>query len=750
MLSWILRQFTFFYKRTTRVSYFSLLVLFLFVFLTGILFFSGSVFAQGASPDPDVDTFGLADFGAATNLGGDSLHTIVSRIVNVMFGMLGTVAVVIILYGGYVYMTAAGKEDNVDRAKKIIINGVIGLTIILSSFAIARFILFALRQATGTGLNPDGRSGQPAFNDFAGTGSLGKVVRDHYPFRDATDVARNTKIAVTFNIAIDPASIIENTNNTCWASDGSGAILPDNPIGIGCAQNERGNIPFFGDCLTPPEGTPFSWEEHCDKLKSGAINIEAISGEGPDLVAVPIAGAAALTVYEGEAQENFSFVFRPYEPLGNSRENVNYRVNITTGVNKASDNTSALRLPYLWNFKTGTTIDISAPTVSSVYPEDNQVNVPRNSLLQINFSEAMDPLSVAGLLSSNSVFTNILAANTSVDSSTISGQWRVANAYRTVEFLPDTPCGSNSCGETIYCLDLTCLPGDANCTNNFQALARTAYKRGNEDAPFEAVPFTGITDMAGNALDGANIGVADQKPSTPADLHTIDVATELVPDNFEWSFSVKNFIDKAAPNVRRVRPGIDAEAVPSMEPIRILFNREISAFSLYNLSLSEYPVDNRVDTVWVRPVANVITEEIRGRAVKMTEAVLQHREFGPNGVDYFYFPVVPTTIKSLTQNCLYPGRGPVTTERNITPSPVCEYIVDEDNRPISINDGNGGNANGAGCVQVFSNDGSKDTGCVQTSFAPGHPTFPNVTSTTEACLSILGNPEVSIVAPEQP
>jgi hypothetical protein len=45
-------------------------------------------------------------------------------------------------------MTAAGNEDRVEKAKKLIVAGIIGLAIILSAYAIARFVVNSLVSAT--------------------------------------------------------------------------------------------------------------------------------------------------------------------------------------------------------------------------------------------------------------------------------------------------------------------------------------------------------------------------------------------------------------------------------------------------------------------------------------------------------------------------------------------------------------------------------------------------------------------------
>ncbi len=51
------------------------------------------------------------------------------------------IAVVIILLGGFKWMTAAGNEDKVEEAKHLMTAGVIGLIIIVASWGISKFVL---------------------------------------------------------------------------------------------------------------------------------------------------------------------------------------------------------------------------------------------------------------------------------------------------------------------------------------------------------------------------------------------------------------------------------------------------------------------------------------------------------------------------------------------------------------------------------------------------------------------------------
>ena len=92
----------------------------------------------------------LLPTGIATELGQQpqDLRITIARIIRTAMSLLGIIAVLIILYGGFKWMTAAGSEEAVGDAKKIITAGIIGLVIILTAYAIASFVINSLVSAT--------------------------------------------------------------------------------------------------------------------------------------------------------------------------------------------------------------------------------------------------------------------------------------------------------------------------------------------------------------------------------------------------------------------------------------------------------------------------------------------------------------------------------------------------------------------------------------------------------------------------
>ncbi|MDP6571702.1 MAG: pilin, partial [Patescibacteria group bacterium] len=125
------------------------LCIFACLLLAGFLFFASPAFAQA---DPIAEEFGLnTSFQQVGVAGSSDIKGIIANIINITLGFLGIVAVIIILYAGYMWMTAGGNEEKVSKAKLILRNAIIGLVIILASWGIAAFIMSKLGDATGVG-----------------------------------------------------------------------------------------------------------------------------------------------------------------------------------------------------------------------------------------------------------------------------------------------------------------------------------------------------------------------------------------------------------------------------------------------------------------------------------------------------------------------------------------------------------------------------------------------------------------------
>jgi amino acid transporter len=73
----------------------------------------------------------------------------VITIIRYLFGFIGTILVVIIIYAGFRWMTAGGKEEQIKEAKSWIRNAVIGLLIIIMSYSIVYAVVTYITRSAG-------------------------------------------------------------------------------------------------------------------------------------------------------------------------------------------------------------------------------------------------------------------------------------------------------------------------------------------------------------------------------------------------------------------------------------------------------------------------------------------------------------------------------------------------------------------------------------------------------------------------
>ena len=70
-----------------------------------------------------------------------TLSESIGSIINAVLALVGVIALGVILYGGFRWMTSAGNEESVGEAKKIITAGVIGLIIVIVAWAVVSFVI---------------------------------------------------------------------------------------------------------------------------------------------------------------------------------------------------------------------------------------------------------------------------------------------------------------------------------------------------------------------------------------------------------------------------------------------------------------------------------------------------------------------------------------------------------------------------------------------------------------------------------
>ncbi|PJE58087.1 MAG: hypothetical protein COU81_02620 [Candidatus Portnoybacteria bacterium CG10_big_fil_rev_8_21_14_0_10_36_7] len=88
-----------------------------------------------------------ADLGAPRDV-----RVIIAQGIRVFLSIVALLAVIYIIYGGYLFLTSGGKSDKADKGRGIITNGIIGLLIIITSYSIVYGIYYTVYGA----INPFG------------------------------------------------------------------------------------------------------------------------------------------------------------------------------------------------------------------------------------------------------------------------------------------------------------------------------------------------------------------------------------------------------------------------------------------------------------------------------------------------------------------------------------------------------------------------------------------------------------------
>ena len=110
----------------------------------GLLLLPGLAAAQDFTST--LDDTGTAVYGSPDN--ADFFETL-GLILNIVLSVLGVALLVLFIYAGFLWMTAAGNDQRVAKAKGILLNAIIGMLILVSSYAISAFVVSQLSAVGG-------------------------------------------------------------------------------------------------------------------------------------------------------------------------------------------------------------------------------------------------------------------------------------------------------------------------------------------------------------------------------------------------------------------------------------------------------------------------------------------------------------------------------------------------------------------------------------------------------------------------
>ncbi len=96
--------------------------------------------------------------GAVAGSGGAQLgnptdpRAIAARAIRIGLGLIGTIFLALTLYAGFLWMTAGGNDEQISKARRLILDGAIGLAVVLAAYSITIFVSrFLLNSTSGSG-----------------------------------------------------------------------------------------------------------------------------------------------------------------------------------------------------------------------------------------------------------------------------------------------------------------------------------------------------------------------------------------------------------------------------------------------------------------------------------------------------------------------------------------------------------------------------------------------------------------------
>lgn len=637
-------------------SFKTMAAVFMIVFVFAVVFFCylDFVYAQ----DDLVST--TEAVGEATGLGSEDPRILVARIIQVFLGILGAVAIALVIYGGFLYMTSGGDPAKVDRAKKVLINAAIGLAIILLSFSIVSYIASVLLEATGVSAPGEGLEGGYQPPDLA-TGALGSVIQDHYPGVGMI-VPRNTVIMVTFRESINPATIlaegyscIDSADQPCEPSvqaiaEGASSCICQGDLKTTSVRIYRACDSVYTENAVIPD------EYNYDQAKDNPQICNQWTGDEPSAEMLVAQGKVTIT------SDMRTFVFKPSNPLGSATQDIGYFVSLTNDIQLLNINQGVFSkfegAGYRWNFTTNTTIDLTPPYITSISPAtfaDGQAlpaaqgeEMERNKKIIITFNEPVAPL--AYLTNGDNVNQEIIVlANNEI----VAGYFETGiNQYKSVVFRPTESCGGqiplfNSCGDQIYC-----LPADSIIETTVHSVE--SDKLLNQEGPqiSEIYPAGGIVDTAFNALDTDNkIGKGNGITEGSRD--------EIPNDDYIWSFKTSDALDLIPPVISSITPDIGADkdsGVTADVLVRAYFDQIIDPATATNKNLI---IESDDWQGWY--TGGMYCSEDSSLQECQTTVIINHSDFPqaqPDAEVPIIYPRILSGLQDDAGNCFNPCQGP--------------------------------------------------------------------------------------------
>ncbi|MFH1457122.1 MAG: Ig-like domain-containing protein [Patescibacteria group bacterium] len=412
----------------------------------------------------------------------------VVNIINIFLGVLGLIAVILIIYGGFIWMTARGSVEAVLKAKKIIKNTLVGLAVILLSYVIVRAVMNFIIDWAENNINPPVQVCEPFVDTDC---SVCKVCKSDGTWpSSANDIG--LRCANCRNID-DPDSFnaVEVNTSHVGSNPAVDVRLCSN---IQTRFNNAVGHSSFNDMASGGYLKIVKIHNNTEQIISNSnnwgVNGKFISFIQPNLY---------------ETNTNYKL----YLPNSLADGMGNYLSDCLASPSCVVSGTN-----FVWSFITGTEVDDQAPNIITTSPVNGDINVPLSPYVKIDFDEEINALSVVPdsiqIFDSQNTRVDTVTAfdvSTSRVSFSFTSDLAEFETYRVVVSGIEDMC--NNPMDSLYEFSFT--------TGNQSSAVSGYYPTGNKVCPDEKIIFNFSVSMEGNIVifslfDGAQSKDISLKP----------------------------------------------------------------------------------------------------------------------------------------------------------------------------------------------------------------------------------------------
>jgi hypothetical protein len=337
------------------------------------------------------------------------------------------------------------------------------------------------------------------------------------------------------------------------------------------------------------------------------ITASTFSLSGPGLLPFTTANVSGTVTPIGT-----SATFAPTSALAAS---TTYTATISTGAKDLAGN--AIASTYVWSFTTGAIADIIRPTVSFTAPASGQTAVPVNRIINVAFSEPMDPLSLTTATIamkesvSGSAVTGIVTPAGPSATFTPSSSLAFSTAYTvTIATTAQDLAGNTLAVPFVWNFTTGAVADTLRPTVSFTSPANGAvavptnriinagFSEAMDPLSITSATFT-VSDSGGVPVSGTISGIGPSATFTPATplansttyTATItsgvkDLAGNTLASNYVWSFTTGIAADTTAPTVTNTTPLNLATSVTTNSVVTGTFSESMDPLTITTSTFS--------------------------------------------------------------------------------------------------------------------------------------------------------------------